>query len=107
MNCKFPSVDPTLTVFDRRRRLQLFRLELGPGELQGLREEMEAPHVEQHLVQAAVIGTVEVRGAADGADEARRGLRDGRQRCRLVAGNTDDRVNLKIQIVPFRLARVR
>ena len=38
-----------LTIFNGGRRLQLFGLQFGPGELQRLREEMEASHVEKQL----------------------------------------------------------
>lgn len=85
-----------LTIFDRSRRLQPFGLELSPGELQGLGQQVKASHVEEKLLESAVVGRVHI----DAANVARSALGpsggrvgDGRQRGGLVPGHVDDGVH--------------
>ena len=43
-----------LTCLDRSRGFEPLGLELGPGEVEGLGEQVEAPHVEQQLLHPPV-----------------------------------------------------
>ena len=51
LNCLLPNC---LTCLDRSRRFEPLGLELGPGEVEGLGEQVEAPHVEQELLHPPI-----------------------------------------------------
>ena len=75
-------------VLDRARGFQPLGLQLGPGKLQRLGEELETPHVEEELLESPLEGAVILltRGQPRSFREARQG------RC-LAPGHADDCVH--------------
>ena len=83
-----PLVHGGQSVFNTSARLQSLGLQFRPGKLQGLAEQLQGPHVQQQLLEAALEGPVLALYSS-----RPRGFSQAAQGSCLGPGNADDGVH--------------